>query len=145
MKIRAIARAQHFRDLMYKNQGISQRTAAHIYKMLCRAINEYDYLLFYNVSNSTKKKIEVTETTFLRRIIKLRHPRNSLFNPSNVLLYQYTSIKWIIQRWDKLAQKFSSKPSNLEILTPMTVNFPEDCPRKRQHPTTHLNEAIFNQ
>jgi hypothetical protein len=30
MKIRAIARAQHFRGLTYKNQGISQRTAAHI-------------------------------------------------------------------------------------------------------------------
>jgi hypothetical protein len=108
-------------------------------------MNEYDYLLFRNVSNSTKKKIEVAETTCLRRITKLRHPRNSLFNPSNGLLYQYTSIEPIIQRWDKLAKKFSSKPSNLEILTPMTVNFPEDCPRKRQHPTTSLNQAIFNQ
>jgi hypothetical protein len=78
MKMRAIARPQHFRGLTYKNQGISQRTAAHIYKMLCRPINEYGYLLFRNVSNSTKKKIEMAETTCLRRITKLRHPRNSI-------------------------------------------------------------------
>ncbi|KAH0812741.1 hypothetical protein GEV33_010050 [Tenebrio molitor] len=53
---------QRSKGLTYKNQGTSQRTAAHIYKTLCRPINEYGYLLFRNVSNSTKKKIEMAET-----------------------------------------------------------------------------------
>ncbi|KAH0822777.1 hypothetical protein GEV33_000014 [Tenebrio molitor] len=84
MKIRAIARAQHFRDLMYKNQGISQRTAAHIYKMLCRAINEYDYLLFYNLDDLDKDIIK--DEVDIKSIKKTSGPSKSKLQ----LLDKYT-------------------------------------------------------
>jgi hypothetical protein len=83
MKQNAIGRAKHFRNLTYKNRGINNTTAAKIYKMLCRPMLEYGALHLLKTKNRVKRRLEVAETTCLRKNTKIRHSNNPLHDPPN--------------------------------------------------------------
>jgi hypothetical protein len=127
MKQNVIARAKHFRSLTYKNKGINNITAAKIYKMLYRPMLEYGALLLLKTKNPAKRRVEVAETTCLRKITKMRHPNNPLHNPSNALLYKKLAIEPIAHRIvTRLKRRFAAKKSNFEILSTLALNFDMD-------------------
>jgi hypothetical protein len=127
MKQNVIARAKDFRSLTYKNRGINNITAAKIYKMLCRPMLEYGALLLLKTKNPAKRRVEVAETTCLRKITKMRHPNNPLHNSSNALLYNKLAIEPIAQRIvTRLKMRFAAKKSNFEILSSLALNFDID-------------------
>ena len=82
-----------------EKKGINIKTATHIYKMLCRPILEYGLILLLNAKKHARKRIEVAETTCLKKITKICHPNNSLHNPPN------TSITPILERSLKIRLK----------------------------------------
>lgn len=93
-----LTRSRHFRNLTYKNEGIDTHTACKIYKMICRPILEYGFVLFGNCRKPALRNMEVGERSSMRKITKIRHPNNPLHNPSNHLLYQKTNIEPILSR-----------------------------------------------
>ena len=119
IKKRTIARAKHFRNLTFKDQGISRTTATRIYKSICRPLLEYGHTMFLNLRKTALKNLEVAETTSIRIITKTRHTRNPLHNPSNQLLYNITQIQPISNRLIQLSQKFASKQHNIDRLQPL--------------------------
>jgi hypothetical protein len=129
VKQNAIARAKHFRNLTYKNRGINNTTAAKIYKMLCRLMLEYGALLLLKTKNPAKRRVEVAETTCLRKITKMRHLNNPLHNPSNAFLYNKLAIlvEPIVHRIvTRLKRRFAAKKSNFDILSTLALSFDVD-------------------
>lgn len=115
-KKKIVTRAQVFRSLTYKNKGISTRTAAKIYKTICRPLLEYGHTVYLNCRQPAKKQLQTGETSALRKITKIRHPRNPLFNPPNTLLYKMLNIEPICDRITRLSENFAKRPHNWEIL-----------------------------
>lgn len=142
IKKRCIARSKHFRCMTYKNEGISKKTAAHIYKSICRPILEYGHPLFLNVRKPAIKNINVAETSALRIITKYRHPTNPLHNPPNALLYQITKTDPIPERLSKLSTKFAKADHNMEILRPLCKTRNRQTTSNRKFPQKTLWEHI---
>lgn len=142
VKKKTTDRAKHFRSLTYKNKGISIKTGATIYKMICRPIIEYGHVIFYTCRDSVMKNIEVAERNALRQITKLRHPNNPLYNPSNLLLYEKTKIEPIASRLRKLSIKFSKSEHNLLLIRPLIINLPENIIRRRFFPERTLHQIL---
>lgn len=125
IKTKTINRAKHFRSLTYKNQGINTKTAAKIYKSICRPVLEYGHVLYLNLKPPALKNIKTAETASLRAITKMRHPQNPLHNPSNGLLYTRTKIQPILERMEQLTVGFAKREQNLLIIEPL-------CRRRHQ-------------
>lgn len=142
IKKKCITRSRHFRSLTYKNQGISKKTAAHIYTSICRPILEYSHPLYLNARRPVRKNLEIAETTTLRSITKTRHPRNPLHNPPNTLLYEITQITPINQRLKSLTTKFAKEEHNIEIIQPLCKIRDQGIPRRRKYPELSLWENI---
>ena len=85
LKQRIITRAKYFRSLTYKNEGISTQNAAKIYKSICRPLLEFGHTLYLNCRKYIRKTIQVAETSALRVITKIRHPRNPMHKPSKTM------------------------------------------------------------
>lgn len=111
-------RAKHFRSLTFRKEGISTKTAAIIYKSICRPLIEYANVLYTNCQRPALQNLKVAETSSLRTITKMRHPDNPLHNPSNELLYERTQIKSIDIRLGDLTTRFVTRPQNVDILRP---------------------------
>ena len=127
-----ILRAGLFRKLSYKNQCINHQTASRIYKTLCRPLIDYGSILFVNKNTkSILKKLEVAETSSLRKISKMRHINNPLHNPSNENLLKTLNIKEnVSQRRLSLAKTFSTKASNITLLEKFCINRNQNKPSK---------------
>lgn len=138
----AITRAGHFRSLTYKNMGISSKTASMIYKMICRPLLEYGLPIFSNATKTALSMIEVAERTCLRKITKLRHPNNPLYNPSNQLLYQITEIEPILERMQKLCKKFITNRNNINVIEPLIHHYNEETTPKAKLPALPLLEHL---
>lgn len=108
-KRQVITRAMHFRSLTYKNKGINLKTATHIYKMICRPLIEYGHILYKTCRRPALHNIETAERTTLRKLTKIRHPMNPIYNPSNNLLYEQTKIQPILCRFNDLTRKASER------------------------------------
>ena len=130
-KNKTIARANHFRCLSRKNDGINIHTKSKIYKMICRPLIEYGHVVYQNLKPRAWKNLQVAETTSLRTITKLRHPNNPLHNPPNHLLYETTKVLPIQQRMGFLNQKFRQKPDNLALINPYCIR--RNIPQRTQH------------
>lgn len=142
MKTKMITRAKHFRSLTYKNNGIQPETAIKIYKMICRPIIEYAFLIYLNCKKTTVGKLEVAERSSLRIITKMRHPDNPLHNPSNQLLYETTQVTPILERFKELACQFAKKHHNIQIMENLMHGRDHNLPPKRKYPTQTLWEII---
>lgn len=143
-KKKTTARAKHFRSLTYKNKGISIKTGATIYKMICRPLIEYGHVIFNTCRNPAIKNIEVAERNAMRQITKIRHPNNPLHNPSNLLLYEKTKIEPIVCRLRKLSINFSKSEHNLPLIQPLIINLPANIRRRRRFPEKTLHEILQN-
>lgn len=144
IKKHCITRAKHFRSLTYKDKGISKKTAAHIYKTICRPLLEYMHPMYLNCRRPALKNIEVGETSSVRIITKVRHPNNPLHNPSNAFLYQLTSIQPITERLPMIAARFAKKPHTITIMQQFfKTRDPLQRPA-RKFPENTLNEIITN-
>ncbi|XP_044744572.1 uncharacterized protein LOC123306578 [Coccinella septempunctata] len=99
---------------------------------------------FRQMQNANSKKIlpQTAETTSLRAITKMRHPRYELYNPSNMLLYEKTLIKPINQRLNDLSPKFSQRKVNIQILRELCTNRNENTRPHRKHPLNIIWEII---
>lgn len=85
MKKKISFRAKHFSKLVIRNQGLSMKNAAKIYKPICRPILEYAHPILINCRNPAIQNIETAERIALRTISRIRHPHNRLHNPLNEL------------------------------------------------------------
>lgn len=142
VKKKCITRGKHFRSLTYKNKGINKKTAAHIYKSICRPILEYAHPLYLNCRKPARKNLEVAETSTIRSVTKIRHPGNPLHNPPNNLLYQTTNIKPISQRLIHLSTKFAKNEQTLSAIQPLCKTR-EHRPRYRyRYPEKTILELI---
>lgn len=141
IKKRTTSRAKHFRCLTYKNKGINTSIASKIYKTICRPILEYAHVLYLNCRKPALKNIQVAETSTLRTITKMRHPTNSLHNPTNELLYRKTKIQPIQERLTKLSTKFASRIHNLELMQPLLITRDRNHPKYR-YPEKTLQEIL---
>lgn len=140
-KKKCINRSKHFRSLTYKNKGISTKTAAHIYETICRPLLEYCHPIYITSNKTVRKILSTAETTSLRGITKMRHPRNSLYNPPNSLLYQVTKIIPIEEQIKNLWKKFAVKQSNTDILkTYIIERDPNRRPNRKTPPNTIWEE-----
>lgn len=126
LKKKCITRGKHFRSLTYKDKGINKKTAAHIYKSICRPILEYAHPLYLNCRKPAIKNLQVAETSTIRSITKIRHTGNPLHNPPNNLLYQTTNIEPISQRLVHLSTKFAKNEHTLTAIQPF-------CKTREQH------------
>lgn len=144
IKKKCIARSKHFRSLTYKNSGITTKTAAHIYKTICRPLLEYCHPIYLSSNSTTKKLLQTAETTSLRAITKMRHPRNELYNPPNNLLYEKTQIKPISDRLDYLSTKFSQREDNIKILREFCINRNQELRPHRKTPLNTIWEVLQN-
>ena len=143
IKTKCVTRGKHFRSLTYKQQGISLKTAAHIYQSICRPLLEYCHPLYLNCRPPAIKNLKVAETTTLRTITKMRHPQNPLHNPSNQLLYELTKVEPITTRLKDLSIKFASQESNIQVLHALCNNeIPPN--RRRVYPETSLYQSIIH-
>ena len=142
MKKKMITRVKHFRSLTYKNQGISTKTASKIYKMICRPIMEYGFILYNTCKRPALNNIEVAERSSLRKITKLRHPNNPLHNISNNALYEKTGIQPILTRFKELTKKCSQSQNLLALIQPFTIQLRGDIIRRRRNPERTLIELI---
>ncbi|XP_045476244.1 uncharacterized protein LOC123681898 [Harmonia axyridis] len=106
MKRKTISRAKYFSKLVYRKQGINIKSASIIYKTICRPLLEYAHPVFANCKPPAIKNLTVAETTALRTITRMRHPRNPLHNPPNSLLYLNTRIEPIEIRMSRLNKAF---------------------------------------
>ena len=141
-KQHCVNRAKHFKSLIYKREGISIKTATHIYKMICRPIVEYGCILYNCCHNPALKNIAVAETKSLRAITKLRNKNNPLYNPSNELLYKMTRVEPIITRMSKITDHFKNKEGNMELLKTLSLS-PRDIGRaKRKKPVKLLFDVL---
>lgn len=138
-----ISRTKHFRSLTYKNEGINTSTACKIYKMICRPILEYGFILFGNCRKPALHNIEVGERSSLRKITKIRHLNNPLHNPSNNLLYQKTQIEPILSRFQRLAQKFANNAFNTDLINPLIHQMNPNITPKRIFPTQTIYESLM--
>ena len=141
VKKKCIIRAKHFRSLTYKNKGINKKTAAHIYKSICRPILEYAHPLYLNCRKPAIKNLEVAETSTIRSVTKIRHPGNPLHNPPNNLLYQTTNIKPISQRLIHLSTKFAKNEQTLSAIQPLCKTREQHRPRYK-YPEKTILELI---
>lgn len=141
IKKRTIARAKYFRNLTYKNSGINSETAGTIYKAICRPLLEYAHPVFINCKRNVQKIIQTAETTALRSISKIRHPQNPIHNPPNQYLYHRTKTKPILNRIEKLNQKFAKNQHNLDILNQMCNSRLTNTSRYK-HPQKTLLQQI---
>ncbi|KAK9888022.1 hypothetical protein WA026_000306 [Henosepilachna vigintioctopunctata] len=132
IKKATIARAKHFRSLTYKKEGISIATASKIYKMICRPLLEYGHPLFLNVSKALLTNLEIGERTSLRKITKIRNPKNPVLNPSNELLYKTTQKEPIIDRIKRAGKKFITRENNKNIILPLLHEYNRVNPPKRK-------------
>lgn len=144
IKRKMITRSKHFRCLTYRNSGISMKTACHIYKMLCRPMVEYAQIIFGACRRPALSLIEIAERTCLRTITKMRHPANPLHNPSNDYLYEKTKIVPILQRFDGLTRRFTSRAANITKIEPFILSFPQNYTRKRQYPEKTIFQILTN-
>lgn len=140
-KNRVISRAKYFRSLTYKSAGINHKTASKIYKAICRPLLEYAHTAFMNVRKEVKKKLQTAETTALRSITKMRHPRNPIHNPPNALLYNKTGIKPILDRLEDLGKKFAKQAHNMAIINGMTITR-TSVHSKYKHPKETIIEKL---
>lgn len=131
LKRRITTRAKLFRSLTYKKEGISTQSAAKIYKSICRPLLEFGHTLYLNCRNSILKNIQVAETSALRIITKMRHPRNPLHKPSNNHLYDVTKVSPIQERLNMLSKKFAQRPHNFLIMNPLLRTRTTPRPRCR--------------
>lgn len=137
-----IKRAKHFRSLTFKNEGISTKTAAIIYKSICRPILDYANVLFTTCQKPAIQKLKVAETTSLRSITKMRHPENPLHNPPNEFLYSRTSIKPIDLRLRDLSIRFATRSHNIDLIQPHCREREHHGSSKFKHPELTLYEEI---
>lgn len=137
-----VTRSSHFRSLTYKNKGINRKTACQIYKLICRPLIEYGYILFTNVRNPAIKKLQVAETSSLRKLTKIRHPDNPLHNPPNELLYELTEILPINLRIQELAKRFVQRESNTDILERFCIKREEPHISTFKYPQNTLWEKL---
>lgn len=142
LKKRTVTRSKYFRHLTYKQQGIGTHAAAKIYKSICRPLLEYGHTIYLNSRHPTNKNLQVTETTSLRIITKIRHPNNSLHNPPNNLLYEKTKIQPILQRLKVLSTKFAQKEHNMEIIKPMLLSRQQQHASKYRFPEQTIEEHL---
>ena len=107
VKSKTVARASHFRKITFKNKLIATKQAWKIYKCICRSLLDYGHPILLNCNNPAKGNIRIAETTDLRRLTKIRHPNDLLYNSSNTLLYDKTQVQPIIERAKMLSTKFA--------------------------------------
>ena len=144
IKDKTIKLAKHFRSLTFKNQGIKMNTATKIYKSICRPVLEYGHVIYLNLKAKAMKNITVAETSSLRAITKMRHPQNSLYNPSNELLYRRSCIQPIEQRLQELNSKFAHRTHNMEIIEPLCRKRENDQSKFR-HPNQTMLEKLLGE
>lgn len=124
VKQKTLNRSKHLRKLTYRQQGISRKQATLLYKVLCRPLIDYGAILFSTCTPNVYKILETTETTSLRIITRIRHPRNILWNPSNQLLYNITNCEQITTRQHRLNTTFTHKPHNMHLINKFTIPLP---------------------
>lgn len=141
MKRKTISRAKYFSKLVYRKQGINIKSASIIYKTICRPLLEYAHPVFANCKPPAIKNLTVAETTALRTITRMRHPRNPLHNPPNSLLYLNTRIEPIEIRMSRLNKAFYNR---LLQLDEVISQYQEDRRNtsKRKHPELPLIAKI---
>ena len=140
-----VRRAKCFRRLTYKDETISTKTATCIYKSICRPVLDYGRVILANAPASTKRLLNIAETSALRSITKIRHPNNPLYNPSNNMLYEKCEIEKIEDRQDRLVKKFAANTNNFEITKKLILqknNYPVRSTPK--HPQWSLFEHLHN-
>lgn len=103
---------------------------------------EYGSVLFINCRKPTLTNIEIGERTSIRKITKIRHPQNSLFNPSNEALYHITGIQPIQERLEYLAKKFANKPENLNVMEPLILKTQLETTPRRKYPEKSLYDSL---
>lgn len=135
-------RAKFFRALTYRKKGINLRTAAHIYKTICRPMLEYGHSCFINCPKATIKNLQVAETSSLRIITKMRHPDNPLHNPANRLLYSSTRIQPIVERLKKLTCGFVGRSGNMASLEPLLISRNPNIRPKHKFPKSTIKEHL---
>ncbi len=86
------------------------------------------------------KPLQVGETSALRTLTKLRHPNNSLHNPPNTLLYEYTGITPILDRLKVLNTKFANRLSTLEDVKSLFIKRNVNINAKCKFPTNSIFE-----
>lgn len=142
MKKKTTTRANHFKCLTCRKEGINTHTAVKIYKSICRPLLDYAHVLFHNCRNTAYKNFQVAETSSLRKITKMRHPINPLYNPSNALLYELTTVIPIEERHKTLTLKFANSESNFEILSQFCNQRNRNMPARLHHPEHTVWEII---
>lgn len=140
-KKKVTTRAKYFRSLTYKNLGINLKTASRIYKSICRPLLEYAHPIFINCKNTTKKILQIAETSALRTITKMRHPLNPIHNPSNTLLYNRTGITPINYRIEELNRRFAKCSQNLRIIKEMAITRKNNR-TKLKHPQNTIIQVL---
>ncbi|CAH0555777.1 unnamed protein product [Brassicogethes aeneus] len=85
---------------------------------------------------------KIGERTSIRKITKIRHPQNSLFNPSNEALYHITGIQPIQERLEYLAKKFANKPENLNVMEPLILKTQLETTPRRKYPEKSLYDSL---
>lgn len=141
-KKKMISRAKHFNSLTYNRKGINIETASRIYKLICRPMIEYGHILFLNCKNQARKKLQVAETSSIRKITKIRHPLNPLHNPPNHLLYQRTGITAVEERLVQLSRRFVQKQENIEIIERYCIRRTPGIRSAHTHPEQTLLEKL---
>lgn len=126
-------RASHFRSITFKNQNIQVKQAAKIYKSICRPLIEYGHIILLNCKKSAIKKTKTAETSAIRRLTRIRHPANPLYNPPNTLLYNTTGITPIMTRTRELTKRFAI--AQIENLQPLAIQPRQNINRKHKYPT----------
>ena len=142
VKKQCVSRARHFRVLTFGKHGIGVKTAAHIYKTICRPVIEYAHPLYINCLKLPLKNLKVAESASLRIITKIRHPRNPLHHPSNELLYKITKVEPIEERLKKLTLKEASKENTGNILEQFCFRRPENYQLACKIPAQNLFEIL---
>ncbi|KAK9891657.1 hypothetical protein WA026_015625 [Henosepilachna vigintioctopunctata] len=114
------------------------------YSLSCQDITRinYGHPLFLNGSKALLTNFEIGERSSLRKITKIRNPKNPLFNPSNELLYETTQIEPIIDRINGLSKKFINRENNKNIILPLLHEYNRVNPPKRKLPVTPLFEHL---
>ena len=136
IKKEIIKRAKYFKILRYKDSGVSTNTAVYIYKSTCRPLLDYYRIVSACGSKKMQKAIEVSETSALRAITKIRHSSNPLHNPSNNSLYSRCKIEKITERFYDLRAKFASNTENLSKIKELCITRANTTSKFKLPPST---------